>query len=57
MMSEVQKRINKLKLSVKLLENHLQKFSHLIQLKQLHYIKHQINSYKRELGIRKDFPN
>ncbi len=56
-MSEVQKRINKLKLSVKLLENHLQKFSHLIQLKQLHYIKHQINSYKRELGIRKDFPN
>ncbi len=56
MMSKVQNRVNKLELSVRLLEAHLHKYGHLLQPRPLHFIKHRINAFKRELGIRKDYP-
>lgn len=56
MMSKVQNRVNKLEISVRLLEAHLHKYGHLLQPRPLRFIKYRINTFKRELGIRKDFP-
>ncbi|MFX1419713.1 MAG: hypothetical protein ACFE9N_12400 [Promethearchaeota archaeon] len=57
MMREIQNRINKLELTINLLEDHLQKYRHLIHPRPLKFIEGQINFYKRELKIRKDFPS
>jgi hypothetical protein len=56
MMSQTQKRIDKIELAINLLEEHLRKYEHLIQPRPLRFIKGQIRYYKRELQIRKDFP-
>ncbi|MFX0076141.1 MAG: hypothetical protein ACFE96_11910 [Candidatus Hermodarchaeota archaeon] len=56
MMSQSKKRINKLELAINLLEDHLQKYEHLIKPRPLRFIKGQIRYYKRELQIRRDFP-
>jgi len=56
MMSDVQKRINRLELSINLLEDHLYKYGHLIAPRPLRFISNQINHYKRELQLRKDYP-
>ncbi|MFX1302639.1 MAG: hypothetical protein ACFFBV_03295 [Promethearchaeota archaeon] len=56
MMKEIQERIHKLELSIYLLEDHLQKYAHLIKPRPLRFIKNQIKHYKRELQIRKDYP-
>ncbi|MFX1410545.1 MAG: hypothetical protein ACFFA6_09345 [Promethearchaeota archaeon] len=56
MMREIQERINKLELSISILEDHLKKFGHRIEPKAYFYIKNQIETYKHELQIRKDFP-
>lgn len=55
-MSQTQNRINKLELAINLLEDHLQKYEHLIQSKPIRFIKDQIRYYKRELQIRRAFP-
>lgn len=49
-------RIENLQLSVRFLEEHLRKYGHLLQPKTLHYIKNQIQAYKRELEIRENYP-
>ena len=56
MMREVEERINKLELSIRILEDHLKKYGHRIEPKAYDYIKNQIESYKLELQIRKDYP-
>ena len=56
MMRQTQERINKLELTIKLLEDHLQKYEHLIQPRPLRFMEGQISYYKRELEIRKDYP-
>ena len=55
MVSEIQKRIDTLELSIRLLEDHLRKFDHLIRNRPLYFIRNQINTYKRELQIRMDY--
>ena len=55
MVSEIQKRIGTLQLSIRLLEDHLHKYGHLIRSKPLHFIKNQISTYRRELQIRTDY--
>ena len=57
LMNDVQKRIDRLEFSITVLEDHLHKFGHLIQPRPLRFIRSQINHYKRELQIRKDFPS
>ena len=56
-MSEAKERVNKLDLSIKLLEDHLHKYGDLIPFKSLHFINQRIKNFKREIRIRKDFPN
>ena len=56
MLSQVQDRIDKLKLSIYLLEDHLHKFGNQIPPRPLKFIKNQIEFFKRELQIRKDYP-
>ena len=56
MMREVEERKNKLELSIRILEDHLKKYGHRIEPKAYDYIKNQIESYKLELQIRKDYP-
>lgn len=56
MMRETQERIKRLELSINLLEEHLQKYAHLIETRPFNFIRNQISLYKRELQIRKDYP-
>jgi len=56
MVSKIQKRIDTLQLSIKLLEDHLHRYGHLITSKPRHFINNQINNYRRELQIRTDYP-
>ncbi|MFX0002553.1 MAG: hypothetical protein ACFE9C_09120 [Candidatus Hodarchaeota archaeon] len=56
MLQSTQERINKLELTINLLEDHLEKYENLIAPQQLKFIKNQIRYYKRELQIRRDFP-
>jgi len=56
MVREIQKRIDTLQLSIRLLEDHLRKYGHLIGSKPIHFIKNQIIHYRRELQIRIDYP-
>jgi len=56
MVSEIQKRIDTLQLSIRLLEDHLRKYAQLIRSKPLYFIKNQINNLRRELQIRTDYP-
>jgi hypothetical protein len=56
MMRQVQERINRLKLSINLLEDYIKKYGHLIQPRPLRFIKNQVKYFKRELQIREDFP-
>ncbi len=56
MMREVQERIKKLELAINLLEDHLQKYTHLIEARPLNFIRNQIRLYRRELQIRKEYP-
>ncbi len=56
MMRETQERINKIELTINLLEDHLHKYGHLIQPRPFRFIKSQIKYYKRELQIRRDYP-
>ena len=55
-MNDTQKRINKLELSINLLEDHLYKYGHDIPPRPLRFIRSQISHFKRELQIRKDYP-
>ena len=55
-MREVQDRINKLELTINLLEDHIKKYGHLLKPRPLRFIEGQINFYKRELEIRRDYP-
>ncbi len=54
--SEIQKRIETLELSVRLLEDHLRKYGHLIKPKPRGFIVNKIENYKRELAIREKYP-
>jgi len=56
MLNQIQDRINKLELSINLLEDHLHKFGKQIQPRPLKFIKNQIKSLKHELQIRRDYP-
>lgn len=56
MMREIQERINKLELSINLLEDYIKKYGHLIEPRPLRFIMNQIKFFKRELNIRKDYP-
>lgn len=56
MMRQIQERINRLEVSINLLEDHLYKYGHLLEPRPLRFIKNQINHYKRELQIRRDYP-
>ncbi len=56
MMREIEERISKLKLSIEILKDHLKKYGHRIEPKAYDYIKNQIESYKLELQIRRDYP-
>ena len=56
MLQSTQERINKLELAINLLEDHLEKYEHLIAPQPLKFIENQIRYYKRELQIRRDFP-
>ncbi|MFX1366495.1 MAG: hypothetical protein ACFFCE_03275 [Promethearchaeota archaeon] len=56
MLNQVQDRINKLELSINLLEEHLRKFGHQIKTRPFNFIKYQIENMKRELQIRQDYP-
>ncbi|MFX1322695.1 MAG: hypothetical protein ACFFAQ_13745 [Promethearchaeota archaeon] len=56
MMREIEERISKLELSIEILKDHLKKYGHRIDPKAYDYIKNQIESYKHELQIRKDYP-
>jgi len=56
MMRQIQERMNRLELSINLLEDHLQKYGHLLEPRPLRFIKNQIKYYKRELQIRRDYP-
>jgi hypothetical protein len=55
MINKIHKRVSKLELTIGLLEEHLRIFGHLITPNPLKFIKNQINTYKRELQIRKDY--
>lgn len=56
MLSQVQDRINRLELSLNLLEDHLQKYGNQLQPRPLKFIQSQINYFKREIQIRRDYP-
>jgi hypothetical protein len=56
MMREVEERINRLELSIRILEDHLKKYGHRIEPKVCEYIKNQIETYKLEIQIRRDYP-
>ncbi|MBA7621706.1 hypothetical protein ES703_29072 [subsurface metagenome] len=56
MLSQVQDRINRLELSVNLLEDHLQKYGNQLQPRPLKFIQSQIVYFKREIRIRRDYP-
>lgn len=55
MTNKIHTRVSKLELTIGLLEEHLRIFGHLITPNPLKFIKNQINAYKRELQIRKDY--
>ncbi|MFO7797784.1 MAG: hypothetical protein ACQERB_03330 [Promethearchaeati archaeon] len=52
----VQKRITELQRAIEILEDHLNKFKHNINLEQVRFIQGKLDLYKREIKIRKDFP-
>ncbi len=56
MVNNIQKRVSNLELSIRLLEDHLRIYGHLIKTNPSKFINSQINTYKRELQIRKDYP-
>ena len=56
MLSQIQDRINRLELSINLLEDHLQKYENQLQPRPLKFIQSQIKHFKRELQIRTDYP-
>ena len=56
MLSQVQDRIDRIELSINLLEDHLHKFGHELLPRPLKFIKNQIKNFKRELQIRIDYP-
>lgn len=56
MLSQVQDRIDKLALSINLLEDHLHKFGNQLLPRPLKFIKNQIKLFKREIRIRIDYP-
>lgn len=53
---EIEERIDGLEKAAGILEDHLGKFGHMMQPKPLNFISKQINHFKREIRIRKDFP-
>ena len=55
-MRELEKRIKQLELSIKILEEHLEKYGSRIDSNAYEYIQNQIINHKRELKIWKDFP-
>ncbi|MHA2009561.1 MAG: hypothetical protein ACXABO_15235 [Promethearchaeota archaeon] len=57
MMREVQDRVNKVEIALKIFETFVRKFGHQIAPKPLSYLTNQINLYKRELKLRKDYPS
>jgi len=52
----IQKRIAELQRAIEILEDHLNKFKHNISLEQVSFLQGQLELYKREIKIRKDFP-
>jgi len=50
-------RIKHLELHVKILKDHLERYSQASSLDAINYIKSQIDLFEREVKIRKDFPN
>ena len=56
MNSIVQKRISELQRAIEILEDHLNKFKHNINLDHMKFLQEQLDLYKREIKIRKDFP-
>jgi len=57
MMREAQDRVNKVEIAIKIFETFVRKFGHQIAPKPLSFLTNQINFYKRELKIRKDYPS
>ena len=53
---EIEERIDGLEKAAGILEDHLGKFGHIMQSKPRDFITNQINAFKREIKIRKDFP-
>jgi len=52
----VQKRIIELQRAIKILEDHLDTFKDDINSQHMNFIQDQLELYKREIRIRKDFP-
>ncbi len=57
MMRKIQERINILENSIMVLESILKNLDHRNQSFPLNHIQNRINTYKREIKIRKDFPS
>ena len=53
---EIEERIDGLEKAAGILQDHLGKFGHMMQPKPRDFITKQINAFKREIKIRKDFP-
>ncbi|MEE9376593.1 MAG: hypothetical protein V3V33_00980 [Candidatus Lokiarchaeia archaeon] len=56
MLSQVQARIDRIELSINLLEEHLHKFGNQLLPRPLKFIRNQIKFFKHELQIRRDYP-
>ena len=53
---EIEERIEGLEKAAAILEDHLGKFAHMMQPKPREFITKQIDCFKREIKIRRDFP-
>ncbi|MFX1237310.1 MAG: hypothetical protein ACFFAS_15890 [Promethearchaeota archaeon] len=56
MLREIEERIEGLEKATSILEDHLNIFGDKMELKPREFIAQQINNFKREIKIRRDFP-
>ncbi len=56
MLKEIEERINGLEQVTDILKDHLKQHGYRMESKPYEFISQQINSFTREIKIRKDFP-
>lgn len=54
MLLEIQKRINRLELTINFLEDMISRYRHLYEPKTIRHLQERVNLYKEELRIRRD---